>query len=86
MENDEIKIKVKTTIIEALELDLNPGDLDENDSLYSGKLGLDSLNIISFLVALEEKFDIMIYDEELRINLFDNINLITEFIHKKLNN
>jgi len=58
---DDIKERVKETIIEALMIDLPPEQLGDTDDL-SEKLGIDSVGFLEILTALEEEFDISIQD------------------------
>lgn len=53
--------KVKTLIIE--KLNVNPGDVTEN-ATFIEDLGADSLDIVDFVMALEEEFGVDIPDEE----------------------
>lgn len=53
--------KVKTLIIE--KLNVNPSDVTEN-ATFIEDLGADSLDIVDFVMALEEEFGVDIPDEE----------------------
>ncbi len=52
---------VKEVIVE--QLDCNPDEVKE-DSKFIEDLGADSLDVVELVMALEEKFDIEIPDEE----------------------
>ena len=71
----EIKETLKAILIETLNLNIEPEELDGNESLYFG-LGLDSLSVITFIVAIEKKFNVMIEDEDINFDNLENINLI----------
>lgn len=53
--------KVKALIIE--KLNVNPSDVTEN-ATFIEDLGADSLDIVDFVMALEEEFGVDIPDEE----------------------
>jgi acyl carrier protein len=84
MNYKEIELEIKNIIIEVLKLDISQNDIAVNDPFFTGTLGLDSINIINLVVTLEEKYDIIIDDDDLRIELFDNINTITQYIVNKI--
>jgi acyl carrier protein len=84
MNYEEIELEIKKVINEVLKLDIAPDDIAGNDSFFTETLGLDSLNLINFVVALEEKYDIIIDDDDLRVELFENINTITQYIVNKI--
>lgn len=48
-------------------------------------LGLDSLEILMLITALEKKFNFKIPDDDLRIELFVYLESIVDYIYKKLN-
>ena len=52
---------VKEVVIE--QLDCEPGEVKE-DSKFIEDLGADSLDVVELVMALEEKFDIEIPDED----------------------
>ena len=52
---------VKEVVIE--QLDCNPAEVKE-DSKFIEDLGADSLDVVELVMALEEKFDIEISDED----------------------
>ena len=52
---------VKEVVVE--QLDCNPAEIKE-DSKFIEDLGADSLDVVELVMALEEKFDIEIPDED----------------------
>ncbi len=61
MERDEIMEKVKSVIVEQLNVD---EDLVTEDASFVDDLSADSLDIVELVMALEEEFGISIPDEE----------------------
>ena len=61
MEHDEIMDKVKSVIVEQLNVD---EDLVTEDASFIDDLSADSLDIVELVMALEEEFGISIPDEE----------------------
>ena len=52
---------IKEVVVE--QLDCNPAEVKE-DSRFAEDLGADSLDVVELVMALEEKFDIEIPDED----------------------
>jgi acyl carrier protein len=61
MEHDEIMDKVKSVIVE--QLNVEEDDVTE-DAAFVDDLGADSLDIVELVMALEDKFGISIPDEQ----------------------
>ncbi|MBD3794549.1 MAG: acyl carrier protein, partial [Epsilonproteobacteria bacterium] len=70
---------VKAVVVE--QLNVNPDEVKE-DSRFVEDLGADSLDVVELVMAIEEKFDIEIRDEEAEkiatvqdvINFIESIN------------
>ncbi|KIM03739.1 MAG: acyl carrier protein [Sulfurovum sp. AS07-7] len=70
---------VKAVVVE--QLNVNPDEVKE-DSRFVEDLGADSLDVVELVMAIEEKFDIEIKDEEAEkiatvqdvINFIESIN------------
>lgn len=61
MEREEIMDKVKSVIVEQLNVD---EDVVTEDASFIDDLGADSLDIVELVMALEEEFGISIPDEQ----------------------
>ena len=79
METEEIFEKVKTVIVEQLGIDDASVRMD---SSFLDDLGADSLDIVEFIMALEEEFGIEIPDEDVEkiVTVKDVVEYISENI------
>ena len=79
METEEIFEKVKTVIVEQLGIDEASVRMD---SSFLDDLGADSLDIVEFIMALEEEFGIEIQDEDVEkiVTVKDVVEYISENI------
>ena len=79
METEEIFEKVKTVIVEQLGIDEASVRMD---SSFLDDLGADSLDIVEFIMALEEEFGIEIPDEDVEkiVTVTDVVEYISENI------
>ena len=79
METEEIFEKVKTVIVEQLGID---EERVKMDSSFLDDLGADSLDIVEFIMALEEEFGLEIPDEDVEkiVTVKDVVEYISENI------
>lgn len=77
--------RVRAVIVEALELDVKPRDLPADEPLFGDGMGADSIAALEIVFALEREFDIQITDEELRVELFDSVQALAEYVDQKVN-
>ena len=76
--------RLKTLIIESLQLeDIEPSDIDEDEPLFGNGLGLDSIDALELVVALEKEFGIIIPDEEVGKEAFASLNTLTDFVERE---
>jgi acyl carrier protein len=80
----EIENRIKNVIKKRLKLKVNMQKLSKDTPLIGKGLGLDSVGVLELVVGLEEEFNIMFEDSELRIELFENIGSLTNYINEKL--
>lgn len=85
METDEIfdlASKVKAIIIDVLSLPVDPGDLLDSANLF--EIGADSMSAVEILLALEERMEIHMGDEELNASILESVGSIIAFVAKKI--
>ncbi len=79
-----IEHRVKQVIIRTLSLEVNAEEIDDEDALFGGGLGLNSMATIEIIVGLEEEFDIEVPDEDLRVELFDSVQTMADYVRAEL--
>ena len=79
METEEMFEKVKTVIVEQLGIDESSVRME---SSFLDDLGADSLDIVEFIMALEEEFGLEIPDEDVEkiVTVKDVVEYISENI------
>ncbi|MBN1277618.1 MAG: acyl carrier protein [Deltaproteobacteria bacterium] len=68
-------------IIDTLKLeDINADGIDSNAPLFREGLGLDSIDALELVVAIEKIFNVIIEDEDVGKKAFASINALAVFI------
>jgi len=75
---------VREVLIDTLELSQTPSDLTRDTALFGSLPELDSFGVVHLVVAIEERFDIVIDDEEFGADLFETVGSLTDFVDSKL--
>ena len=75
-----IEHQVKQVIIRTLSLEVEAEEIDDEDALFGGGLGLNSMATIEIIVGLEEEFGIEVPDEDLRVELFDSVQTMADYV------
>ncbi|WP_416979253.1 phosphopantetheine-binding protein [Streptomyces sp. T028] len=82
MNDDDVAIRVREIMVEALDLRLNPEDIDPGVSLYSPVIQLDSLNLLQLLLAVEAEFGGQIEDEDVMEADLENVGDVIELVRR----
>jgi len=79
-----LKSELKSLLIDTLHLeDIGPDDIRDNAPLFGEGLGLDSVDALEIVVALERTYGVVIEDEEVGKNAFASIDVLADFILEK---
>ena len=94
----DILTRVKKTLVEAVNLDVDYESLDpvapifntdnmenqQQSEVNTKSLGLDSIDALEIVVALEREFDIIIEDSDLGPQLFENLASMANFVQNRM--
>lgn len=81
MENTELATEVKSVIISAVNLHhVDPTSIVATTSLRDGGLGLDSIDMLEVVIAIEQHFGVKVADPEVGKRHFRTVGTIAEFI------
>ena len=84
--HDLVKLRgfLKKMIIEALKLEeISVDEIDDDAPLFKDGLGLDSIDALELVVAIEKNFDVIIEDEDVGKEAFGSIRILAAFIQKE---
>ncbi|KOR31059.1 hypothetical protein TI04_02825 [Achromatium sp. WMS2] len=73
--------RLKEVLIERLMLPLETNEIADDSPLFGSGLGLDSVDALEIVVAVEGEFNVSITDEDMQA--FRSINTIVDFIELK---
>lgn len=80
----DVKDRLRQVIIKTLRLEtVKPEDIQDETPLFGEGLGLDSIDALELVVALEKEFGIKIADDEVGPQVFQNIGTLAAFIGSK---
>lgn len=81
----ELRRKLKELLIERLKFeDMTPDDIGDDEPLFAGGLGLDSIDALEIVVMLESEFGIKVKNEPTARESFRSISTLAGFVESKL--
>lgn len=82
---DALKQRIKDLMVENLMLQVTTADIGNELPLFGpGGLGLDSVDALQLVVALDKNFGLKIRDPEAAREILRNVNTITHAVQQKL--
>lgn len=80
-DTERLCVFLKRMIIETLKIeDITVEDIENDEPLFREGLGLDSIDALELVVAIEKIFNIIIEDEDVGKKAFASINALAKFI------
>lgn len=76
----ELHIRVKEMLVRALRLKISPEDIKNDAPLFGAGLGLDSIDALELVLALEKEFDVKIPDSDVGAKVLVSVDGIVNFI------
>lgn len=86
MKMEDLTLKLKQQIIEALNLeDMEPDEIETDEPLFGDGLGLDSIDALELIVLLEKNYGIKIENPKDGQKIFYSVKSMAEYIteHQK---
>jgi acyl carrier protein len=79
--SEELIPKVKKMIIDALRIDgMSPEEIETDAPLFGDGLGLDSIDALQLVVALEKEFGVVVPDAATGTKVFASVRSMAEHI------
>jgi len=83
IEASEIIQEIKHILVEDMQLNVDSKEIPDNYSLLESGLALDSILIAELLTRIEDRFRVQFDDDELKADLFNNLNLLAGFVAQR---
>jgi len=84
-ELNSLKERIKQLMVENLMLQMSASDISDELPLFGpGGLGLDSVDALQLVVALDKNFGLKIRDPEAARLILQNVNTMAEAVRQKL--
>ena len=82
---NDLSRKLKELLIERLKFeDMTPDDIPDDEPLFGGGLGLDSIDALEIVVMLESEFGIKVKNETSARDSFRSITSLANYVEGKL--
>jgi acyl carrier protein len=80
----DLKEKLKKIIVEELGLtDLRPEEIGDDDALFGGDFGLDSIDTVELVFQVKEHFNVEIRDMKEGRPALQSVNTLAAFIERR---
>jgi acyl carrier protein len=77
-------LELKNLIIHTLKLEeITPEEIEDNGPLFGEGLGLDSIDALELVVALEKTYGVVIPDSEMGKKIFRSVNDLAQFVKEQ---
>lgn len=78
---NSLKLQIKNLMVENLMLQVAPTEIGDDQPLFGpGSLGLDSVDALQLVVALDKKFGLKISDPEAAKQILRSVNTIAQAV------
>jgi acyl carrier protein len=85
MNNSDLKLQIKRLLVENLMLQTTAEEIADDLPLFGpGGLGLDSVDALQLVVALDKNYGLKISDPEAAKGILQNVNTIAAALERKL--
>lgn len=75
--------ELKEKIVDTLGLtDVTPEDINEQDQLIGGPLGLDSIDVLEMVMMLENDYGVVIDNKELGETVFATLDSLARYVNE----
>ncbi|MRR54667.1 MAG: acyl carrier protein [Deltaproteobacteria bacterium] len=79
--SEELIVQVKQLIIDSLRIEgMNPDDIETDAPLFGEGLGLDSIDALQLVVAMEKDYGVIVPDAETGTVVFQSVRTMAQYI------
>jgi acyl carrier protein len=79
---DDLVNELREKIVDVLNLqDVAPADIDPDERLVGGRLGIDSIDVLEMVMLVEKEYGLTIDNRELGARVFASVRALAGFIN-----
>jgi len=78
--DETLRPRIKDVLVRSLRLPMAPAEIADDVTLFGEGLGLDSIDALEIVLAIERSFGVKIADEATAKHVLQSVNTIAEFI------
>ncbi len=75
--------RVRELVVESLQLQIEPDQIDVDEPLFGGDATVDSMGSLEIIAALEGEYGFRVPDDDLRVELFDSIRSLAAYVMQR---
>ncbi len=80
-----LRTELKHLIVDTLRLEeITPEEIEDDIPLFGEGLGLDSVDALELVVALEKAYGVVIEDEEVGKEAFASVEVLAKFVQERI--
>lgn len=73
--------ELRAKVVDVLNLmDIQPDDIDPDEQLVGGRLGIDSIDVLELVIMMEKDYHLTIDNKELGAKVFGSLRAMAQFI------
>lgn len=83
---ETLKTEIKQLIIDSLNIpDISPEEIDNSTPLFSPEnpLQLDSIDSLEIIIALQQKYNVRVDDQNLARSVLQSVDSIADFVERE---
>ena len=78
--SDGLKARIKGMLVERLRLKVAPESIGDEEPLFGGGLGLDSIDVLEVVAGLEKEFGVTVASQEEGERVLKSVDAIGRFL------
>jgi len=81
---ENLRSEIKRILVDVLELDVPPEQIRDDDLLFAHGMGVDSVEALEIITAVEGRFDVKIHEDDIGLAMFQDVSSIAEVVESAL--
>ena len=80
---ERLLYELQVLLLEVTEVDIDPNLIDLDEALLDGNLGMDSVEILTYVQEIEERFGFEFDDDDLNPEVLSSLRSLAEFVSRR---